>query len=79
MDHTTLSEEEKEELMQASLESTGMTREEYLEGMRKRIWDDDSVPIQIIKPGEKRPHVGPVPARQWPWEKTVSDQFGEQQ
>lgn len=79
MDHTTLTEEEKERLLQASLESTGMTREEYLDRMRERIWDDDSVEPYLIKPGEKRPPVGPVPMRQWPWEKTVSDQLGERQ
>lgn len=78
MDHTTLSEQEKEKLLQASLESTGMTREEYLEAMRKRIWDDDSVPIRIVKPGEN-PQIGPVPMRKWPWEKSVSDQFGDPQ
>lgn len=74
-----MTEEEKRELFEEDLRQSGMTREEFLQAMYDRISGADASELIVTPPGQTPPPVGPVKAKQFPWEDELSDQLGERQ
>ncbi len=79
MDHTTITPEERENLIQETLDMFPQyTREELLAMQRDRLYGDLEG-FEVHPPGTPVPSTKPVPPREHSWEKAVSDQFGDPQ